>query len=179
PAFISVIARVKPVRLTLSEPPPTLSVAIAVHNEVAVIADRVADAYAQEESGARILEVLVGIDGSTDQTAAVVRQLALEEPRLRLIDLPRVGQTATQNALFEAAVGDVVVLTDAETRFRPRCLVVMAEALRDPRVGCATGRVEWCNQNATATSTNEGLYWRYERRVRLLERRVSFLTADT
>jgi len=31
------------------------------------------------------------------------------------------------------------------------------------------GRLEWRDENATATSENEGLYWRYERRLREIE----------
>ena len=89
--------------------------------------------------------------------------------------MPRSGQTPTQPALFEAARGDVVVLTDAETRFGPGCLAALADVLRDPRIGCATGRLEWRDEGATATSTNEGLYWRYERWVRSLESRAGML----
>jgi hypothetical protein len=109
----------------------------------------------------------------------VVRALAAGEPRLAILDLPRQGQTPTQQALIEMATGDVVVLTDAETRFAPGCLAALGEALRDPRVGCATGRLEWRDEGATATSANEGLYWRYERWVRSLESRAGLLTAVT
>jgi hypothetical protein len=72
-----------------------------------------------------------------------------------------------------------VVLTDAETRFAPGCLAALGDALRDPRVGCATGRLEWRSEDATATSANEGLYWRYERWVRSAESRAGLLTAVT
>ena len=123
--------------------------------------------------------MLVGSDGSTDATDSIVGRMAADDPRIRLLALPRAGQTATQAALFEAARGDVVVLTDAETRFGPGCLAALAEALRDPRMGCATGRLEWRDEGATATSTQEGLYWRYERRVRSLESRAGMLTAVT
>jgi hypothetical protein len=51
--------------------------------------------------------------------------------------------------------------------------------MRDPRVGCVTGRIEWRDEDATATSSNEGLYWRYERRIRELESRAGLLTAVT
>src|SRR5258706_3433392 len=131
--------------------PQSMSVVIAVHDEGDHVAARVADVFAQEQSGARLTEVIVGSDGSTDDTDQVVRTLALDEPRLRLLTLPRGGQTATQSALFEAATADVVVLTDAETRFHSGCLAALAEAFRDPRVGCATGRVEWRDEGATAT----------------------------
>ena len=179
PLLVAILARLAPWRPRPTGPTPTLSVAIAVHDEAAAIAERIADVFAQDGSGIRLVEVLVGSDGSTDATDRIVTELAANEPRLRLLSLARGGTTTTQDALFEAAVGDVVVLTDAETRFRPGCLAALAEALRDPRVGCATGRLEWRDERATATSSNEGLYWRYERRVRELESRAGCLTAVT
>ena len=179
PILVGIGARLAPIRLRLTDQTPSLTVAIAVHDEAAHIAERIADVFAQEQSGARLSEVIVGSDGSTDETDTIVRQLGQGEPRLRLLALPRGGQTATQGALFEAATGEVVVLTDAETRFESGCLAALATPFRDPRVGCVTGRLEWRDQNATATSANEGLYWRYERIVRDAESRAGFLTAVT
>jgi cellulose synthase/poly-beta-1,6-N-acetylglucosamine synthase-like glycosyltransferase len=178
PASAAALARLRPVILTATTAPPTLTVAIAVHDEAEHIAERIDDALAQEGSGSP-LEVLVGSDGSTDATEAIVTAYAARDPRVRLLARPRSGQTATQAALFAAARGEAVVLTDAETRFAAGCLTAMAEALRDPRVGCVTGRLEWRDEAATATSTQEGLYWRYERRVRELESRAGLLTAVT
>ena len=179
PILVAVVARLAPIRIQELDEAPSLTVAIAVHNEAEHIAERIADVLAQEQSGARLSEVLIGSDGSDDGTDGIVRELARAEPRLRLLTLPRAGQTATQTALFEAATGDVVVLTDAETRFEAGCLAALAEPFRDPRVGCATGRLEWRDEGATATSANEGLYWQYERLVRELESRAGFLTAVT
>ena len=180
PALVAVVGRLAPWRSEPSGPLPSLSVAIAVHNEEAAIAERVANVLAPEiAGGVRIVEVFVGCDGSSDGTDRVAARLAVEEPRLHVLVLPRRGQTATQHAMIEAATGDAVVLSDAETRFEPGCLARLAEAFRDPRVGAATGRLEWRNEEATATSSNEGLYWRYERRIRELESRAGFLTAVT
>ena len=179
PVTVAALARLRPVVPHPAGQPPTLSVAIAVHNEAANIADRITDALAQTTSGARVIEVLVGSDGSTDATEAIVADLAAKDPRVRLVALSRSGQTPTQTALFEAAQGEAVILTDAETRFAPGCLAALAEALRDPRVGCVTGRLEWRDEAATATSAQEGLYWRYERRVRELESTAGMLTAVT
>jgi cellulose synthase/poly-beta-1,6-N-acetylglucosamine synthase-like glycosyltransferase len=179
PTVAAILARVRPVILAATSPAPTLTVAIAVHDEAEHIAERIADALAQADSGARIVEVLIGSDGSTDATESIVAELAAGDERVRVLALPRLGQTPTQAALFAAARGEAVILTDAETRFAPGCLAAMAEALRDPRVGCVTGRLEWRDQDATATSSQEGLYWRYERRVRELESRAGLLTAVT
>ncbi len=179
PALVLLLARWRPVASRPSGPLPSLSVAIAVHDEAEHIAERIDDVLAQAAAGAPVVEVRIGSDGSTDATDSIVAGLAAADPRIRLLSLPRGGQTPTQTALFAAAQGDIVVLTDAETRFASGCLSALAGALRDLRVGCVTGRLEWRDEAATATSAQEGLYWRYERRVRELESRAGMLTAVT
>ena len=179
PAAVALAARLHPLSLRASEQPATMTVAIAVHDEVTQVAERIANALAQDGPASPVLEVLVGSDGSTDGTDAVVEAITQTDPRVRLLALPRAGQTPTQHALFEAARADVVVLTDAETRFAPGALARLVAPFGDPRVGAATGRLEWRDEGATATSRNEGLYWRYERRVRDLESRAGWLTAVT
>ena len=179
PILVALVARWRPFRVERTAPQPTLSIAIAVHDGETEIADRISDVLAQADGRIEIVEVLVGSDGSSDGTDRIVRGLASHDSRVRLLSLPRGGQSATQNALLAAASGDVLVLTDAETRYQPGCLLALAEAFRDPRVGCATGRLEWRDENATSTSENEGLYWRYERRLRELESQAGFLAAVT
>ncbi len=179
PLAVALAARIRPVRADASLPAPTVTVAIAVHNEAPVIEARVADALAQAGPGVALVEVLVGSDGSTDGTDDAVLAAAARDPRVKLVALRRAGQTPAQHVLFEAARGEVVVLTDAETRFAPGALAALVAPFRDPRVGATTGRLEWRDERATATSRNEGLYWRYERRVRELESRAGWLTAVT
>src|SRR5439155_19641731 len=147
-AFVAVIGRVRPFRLRPAGPMPSVSVAIAVHNEAAQMADRIANVLAQDPAGSLIVEVLVGSDGSTDGTDATVRQIAKTNPRVRLVAVERAGQTAAQDALFRVARVEVVVLTDAETRFGSGCVERLADAFRDPRVGCVTGHLEWRAEDA-------------------------------
>jgi hypothetical protein len=179
PLFVGAVGKVRPFRPQPVSPRPSVTVAIAVHDEAEQMADRIANVLAQDPDGSLVTEVLVGSDGSVDGTEAAVREIARANPRVRLLALERGGQTATQDAMFRVALGDVVVLTDAETRFAPGCIERLADAFRDPRVGCATGRLEWRAEGATATSANEGVYWRYERAVRAAESRARFLTAVT
>jgi cellulose synthase/poly-beta-1,6-N-acetylglucosamine synthase-like glycosyltransferase len=179
PLLVEILGRVAPRRLDPILPTPTVTVAIVAHDEAAHIGDRITDVVDQDRDGRLIPQILVGSDGSTDGTDGIVAEMSRREPRLRLLPLPRGGTTPTQHAMFEAATSDVVLMTDAETRFAPGCVAAIAEAFRDPRVGCATGRLEWFGEDATATSQNEGLYWRYERHVRALESRAGFLSAGT
>jgi hypothetical protein len=179
PAVVALAARIRPVRPAGAAPCPPLTVAIAIHDGAGDVGERIADVLAQDGPDSPILEVLVGSDGSTDGTDAAVEAIARADPRVRLLALPRAGQTPTQHALFSAARGEVVVLTDAETRYAPGALALLCAPFADSRVDATTGRLEWRDEGATATSRNEGLYWRYERRVRHLESRAGWLTAVT
>jgi cellulose synthase/poly-beta-1,6-N-acetylglucosamine synthase-like glycosyltransferase len=179
PVLVAALARVAPIRLRSDRSPATICVAIAAHDEAGQIAARIADVLGQTLSRGRLVEVLVGSDGSTDGTDQLVRDAAARDPRVHLLALPRGGQTAIQSAMFAAATAEVVILTDAETRFEPGCLEALTRPFEDGRVACATGRLEWRNEGATPTSSNEGLYWQYERFVRELESRAGVLTAVT
>jgi cellulose synthase/poly-beta-1,6-N-acetylglucosamine synthase-like glycosyltransferase len=174
----AVVARVRPFRVRADGPAPaSLTVGIAAFNEASQLEARVADVLAQR--GDFDLEVIVASDGSSDGTRLVMEPLVAADPRVRYLHLPRGGQTAAQAEIFRVARGDVVVLTDAETRFAPDCLARLAAPFVDARVGCTTGRMLWSDVDRTETSRNEGAYWRYEQLVRRLESRAGWLTAVT
>jgi cellulose synthase/poly-beta-1,6-N-acetylglucosamine synthase-like glycosyltransferase len=105
--------------------------------------------------------------------------MAAADPRIRLLDLPRSGQTESQNSIFEESHGEVVVLSDAETRFAPGCLAALVAPFSDPRVGATTGRLTWLDVGDSATARDEGAYWRYEQRIRRWESHAGWLTAVT
>jgi cellulose synthase/poly-beta-1,6-N-acetylglucosamine synthase-like glycosyltransferase len=178
PLLAAVVARVRPFRVrTDGQAPASLTVGIAAFNEASQLEARVADVLAQR--GDFDLEVIVASDGSSDGTGLVMEPLVAADPRVRYLHLPRGGQTAAQAEIFRVARGDVVVLTDAETRFAPDCLARLAAPFVDARVGCTTGRMLWSDVDRTETSRNEGAYWRYEQLVRRLESRAGWLTAVT
>ncbi len=178
PLVAALFGRLRPFLLRADgRPPRRVTVGIAIHDEAAQVAGRIDDILAQELAAE--LEVIVGSDGSTDGSDAIVARITASEPRVRLLSLPRGGQTATQNAILTAATGEVVVLTDAETRFQKGCLQALTQPFADARVGCTTGVLEWRNEEASRTTRHEGHYWRYEQAVRRAETRAGWLTAVT
>lgn len=69
------------------------------------------------------IEVLVVDDASADGTAALVRERALADPRIRLLQLPRNGgPSAARNAGLAAASGEWIALLDADDTISPERL---------------------------------------------------------
>lgn len=178
PLAAHLAGKLRPIVLTTSGPAAaSVTVGIAIHDEAEEVTARVADVLAQELDAS--LEVIVASDGSTDGSDDVVRALAAADPRVRLLSLPRGGQTAAQNRILAEAHSEIVILTDAETRFEPGCLAALVAPFADPRVGATTGVLLWRNLGDTPTSRHEGVYWRYEQAVRRAESRAGWLTAAT
>jgi cellulose synthase/poly-beta-1,6-N-acetylglucosamine synthase-like glycosyltransferase len=179
PALALAWGRLRPLRLRggPTNMPRRLTIGIALHGAAHELDERIANAIAE---GAEFeLEVIVASDGSDPAVGEVIARLAASESRLRYLALPRVGQAAAQDAIFEAAEGEVVLLTDAETRFAPGCVAALLAPLADERVACTTGTLRWRFDRPTSTSRHEGSYWRYEQAVRRWESRAGWLSSAT
>lgn len=178
PLAAAVCGRIRPFRVTPTEDPPLqVTVGIVARNEAGQIGSRIDDVRRQEVPFA--LRIMVASDGSTDGTNAIVKAVAESDERVQLLDLPAAGVSAAQAAIFGESRSEVVVLTDAETRFAPRCLERLVRPFADPRVGATTGRLEWRFDDETGTARQEGRYWRYEQLVRHVESDAGWLTAAT
>jgi peptidoglycan-N-acetylglucosamine deacetylase len=115
---------------------PLVSVLIPCFNEEKVIVASVARIL---HSNWRRLEVLVLDDGSSDATAARVREAFGDEPRVRLMSFENGGKARALNRGLAHASGDVVVALDADTLFPPDTLPRLVRWFADPRVGAVAG----------------------------------------
>lgn len=154
---------------TEEEAVPKVSLIIAAYNEEAVIEAKVRDARALEYPR-DLLEVIVASDGSTDRTVEIAREAGAD----RVLDLPRGGKVAAQNAAVEAADGDILAFSDANSGWEPRALVELLGPFRDRRVGYVCGQVTFTGPDG---GNLEGAYWRYEMKVRELESDLAGVTA--
>jgi len=90
-------------------------------------------------------EIVVVDGGSTDETAAVVRQLHSGNPTVRLIVSPGANIAAGRNIGTQAAVGEIVATTDAGCRAAPDWLANLVRPFdEDPNAEFVAGlyRVE-------------------------------------
>jgi glycosyltransferase involved in cell wall biosynthesis len=114
---------------------PLVSVVLPAHNAAATIAETLASALGQSY---RNLEVIVIDDASTDDTAAIARRAGAEDPRVRVVELPRnSGPSGARNAGIAQARGTYVALLDADDLWRPDKIAKQVERFRSapPSVG--------------------------------------------
>jgi cellulose synthase/poly-beta-1,6-N-acetylglucosamine synthase-like glycosyltransferase len=172
PLSLAVLARLRGRRERAVEPvdpPPRVSLIVAAFDEEEVISAKVADALAQDYPRER-LELIVASDGSTDRTVELARGAGAD----MVLELPRGGKMATQNAAADRASGEILAFSDANSTWRPGALRALVEAFADPDVGYACGRVHFTDPEG---DNEEGLYWRYEMAVRELESGLGGITA--
>lgn len=72
------------------------------------------------------LEVIVAVDGSTDNSLSVLNEWAQKLPCMRIISQDNQGRAAIRNAGAREARGDLLVFFDDDMRPEPICLAVHA-----------------------------------------------------
>lgn len=154
-------------RRTGQPPPPragfvdAITVVVAARNEATLIRRRIDNLLASNYPADR-LEILVVDDGSVDGTARIVSDLG--DDRVRVLRLPRpVGKAAALNRAMPRVRTPLTVFADARQAFGPFAIRRLVNALADPLVGLAAGRLELGDAETT------GLYWRIETALRRAE----------
>jgi cellulose synthase/poly-beta-1,6-N-acetylglucosamine synthase-like glycosyltransferase len=171
PGLLWLLRTVTPARPSRAGEPtqwPSVSIIVSAYNEEQVIAERMRNLLAIDYPRDR-LEILVGSDGSTDRTCAIVQEY--EPHGVRLIAFgQRGGKASVLNNLVARARGKIVVLTDANTFFHPDAVRALVTALwRHPTACAVVGHLEL--RSPTAAGNLDGAYWRYETWLKTLESR--------
>jgi len=148
---------------------PRVSLIVAAFDEEKVIAAKVANALALDYPRER-LELIVASDGSRDATAERARAAGAD----LVLDLPRGGKVAAQNAAAERASGEILAFSDANSTWAPDALRHLVEPFADPSVGYVCGQVRFLDSGG---GNLEGSYWRYEMAVREMESGLAGVTA--
>jgi glycosyltransferase involved in cell wall biosynthesis len=137
----------------------SLSIVVPIFNEV----DNIRLLYAAIDAAVRPLgreyEILFVDDGSTDGSNREMRQLAADDPHLKIIEFRgNFGQTAAMCAGIRAAGGDIVVMLDGDLQNDPADIPLLLEKI-DAGYDLAHG-------------------WRQERQDKFLSRRLPSMLAN-
>jgi cellulose synthase/poly-beta-1,6-N-acetylglucosamine synthase-like glycosyltransferase len=148
---------------------PVVSLVVAAYDEQEVIEAKVANALALDYPREK-LELIVASDGSADATVERARAAGAD----LVLDLPRGGKIAAQNAAAEQASGEIVAFSDANCLWAPDALRHLLGPFSDSEVGYVCGQVRFTDAGG---GNLEGAYWRYEMAVREMESALAGVTA--
>ncbi len=162
PALLYLIARRKNAKAFLNEGDlPHVTLLISAYNERSVIQEKLRNALALDYPRDRI-EVIVISDCSDDGTDEIIRQFESEGIHL-VRQSERLGKSTGLNLGVQAASGQILVFSDANSMYRPDAIRVLMRHFADPLVGYAVGNCAYVNSPTQAASAeSEGLYWKLE-----------------
>jgi cellulose synthase/poly-beta-1,6-N-acetylglucosamine synthase-like glycosyltransferase len=174
PALAAALARVRPRPVRADRDfRPDVSLVVVAYNERDVIAGKLANCAALDYPPDR-LELIVVTDGSDDGTDEVARSF----PGVRVLHQPeRAGKLAAMNRAAGLARGGFLVFTDANNVYTSEALRELVAPFADPTVGIATGRKAIDDGSGRPLDRAEGLYWRYESKLKEWEAASGSVTA--
>jgi len=180
PLLIGLCARLFPLRAPPGPAPgaeaPMVSVCLPVFNGAAHLPAKLRSLLVQDYPASRF-EILVYLDGCTDDSERVAREIAASPEaagRIRIFPAAdRRGKPTALNTLVPAARGDLLLLNDVRQPLSPNAMRALGAAMADDGVGCATGNL------VLDGPAGSGVYWRYENWIRRQESRFRSVVGMT
>lgn len=153
---------------------PAVTFLITAYNEEKNIAQKLENTLSLDYPKDR-LEIIVASDGSTDRTDETVRGFSSRGVRLVRVE-GRVGKTETQNRAVKSATGDIVIFSDATTRYENANIRKIVRNYADPSVGAVSGRYEYYNPTGATIGIGNILFWKYENSIKSSQTRIKTIT---
>ncbi|MEF8788140.1 MAG: glycosyltransferase family 2 protein, partial [Planctomycetota bacterium] len=148
---------------------PSVSIIMSAYNEETVI-QRTLESCLNSDYPADRLEVVVGLDGCTDDTEERARQY--EDRGVRVLNFnERRGKISVLKDCVRRATGDIIVFTDANTRIEPDAVQKLIRHFENPQIGAVCGELRL--ERSESGENREGFYWRYEVALKTLESRLN------
>jgi cellulose synthase/poly-beta-1,6-N-acetylglucosamine synthase-like glycosyltransferase len=167
PALMFAISRLSPRHVIRADIQPRVSLIIAARNERRDIAAKLENALALDYPKG-LLQVIVASDCSDDGTDEIVRGFA-DRGVVLSRQGARDGKTRAQHRAALISNGEILVFSDATTRFEPDALRKLLRAFADPSVGCVAGRLVYRPERSSAVAAGCRSYWNYERLLKSWE----------
>ncbi|MGH8865541.1 MAG: glycosyltransferase family 2 protein, partial [Burkholderiales bacterium] len=173
PALVLAAARFRRIskEIPVGESWPQVAIVIAAYNEEKHIEARIRNLLGQDYPPER-LTVYIGSDGSTDATAQVAASVADQRTVIRDY-VPNRGKASVLNDLVGQATQEVIVFSDANTRFENDTVARLVAAFADPGVGAVCGELILTPPDQAGNQDHE--YWSLERGLKAAESSIDGL----
>jgi cellulose synthase/poly-beta-1,6-N-acetylglucosamine synthase-like glycosyltransferase len=145
---------------------PEVTVVVAAYNEEGVIREKIANCLSLNYPFDKISFLFI-TDGSKDNTPAVVSGFAgvklLHEDERR-------GKTAALNRAMRQVKTPITVFCDANAMLNRSAIKRLVSHYQNPKVGGVSGEKKvFARKTDTVTGMGEGLYWKYESLLKMLD----------
>lgn len=172
--FLSFLSKKK--YLTESNYAPNVSIIISVYNEEKVIEKTIRN-FLQSDYDLSKIEFVIGSDGSTDSTNAIISKLQNEIPSIKFFPfLIRRGKSQVLNDLVIEAASDILVFSDANTLYRKDAIKNLVKYYNDQSVGGVSGKLILLDFSESIKSgSQERNYWNFETWLKEKEGRLGKL----
>ena len=146
---------------------PPVCLLISAFNEEKVIRKKIENSLGIDYPKDK-LSIVVASDGSDDKTVKIAEDY--EDLGVKLIHRPvRSGKSAVLNEVMKTIHEEIVVFTDANAMFAEDAVRKLVSHFQNPRIGCVIGKLRYVDRHTSSVGKGEGLYWRYEGLLSVLE----------
>ena len=149
---------------------PNVSLIISAYNEEKVIEEKLENSL-QLDYPKNMLEIMVISDGSDDMTEDIVRKYTDRGVTLKRYQ-GRIGKTACLNNAVPQAKGDVIVFSDANSKYDRYAIRELVKHFSDPSVGYVTGHTAYIESKYEEKVLPIGIYSQIEKRTKVLESKI-------
>ncbi|MBV9480020.1 MAG: glycosyltransferase [Acidobacteria bacterium] len=137
----------------------SFAICVCAYNEAATIGGKVEDLLRLREASGGDLDILIYVDGATDDTASILEPY---RDRIRLvIEGDRRGKTYGMNLLVAQTRASIIMFTDANVRIDPNAIRVLRHYFADSSIGCVCSYLTYVNASQSATAFVGSAYWSF------------------
>lgn len=138
---------------------PEVTLLVAAYNEEGFIDEKIKNTLSLDYPKDK-LKLFFVTDGSTDGTAAIVRQ----HPEIQLFHSnERRGKIHAVNRVMKHVTTPLVIFCDANTNLNPEAIKLIVRHYKDETIGGVAGEKRiFTNDKDNASGAGEGMYWKYE-----------------
>ncbi len=172
PLLVALLAQLRRLKEVEAARQPTVTLIFAAYNEEKIIARKLENSLSLDYPK-ELLQILAADDGSTDQTAEIIR--TFESKGIELVSSKeRRGKLAAIKEAVRQACGEVLLFSDADALYPPDCLNEVVKPFADESVGAVSGGRNVSGD--TSLGNAEGLYWKYEEFIKRQESKLGSCT---
>lgn len=153
---------------------PEVTLLITAYNEEKNIAEKLENTLSLDYPKEK-LEIIVASDASDDKTDDMVRGFSNRGVVLNRVE-GRVGKTETQNRTVKIAKGEIIIFSDATTRYKRDAIKKVVRNYHDPSVGAVSGRYKYVNPTGAPVGIGTILFWKYENLIKGLQTQIKTIT---